>query len=256
MYELYGLSYREYLSFTSNGSFAPLLLSDILTGKVSLMDFFPKDFKPLQRFQEYLQYGYYPFSLADHDHFNMRIQQLVRTIVEYDMADLHDFDIRNAKKMLQLLYILSANVPFKPNLKQLAEKSGIHRNTVVNYLHFLEEARLISLLYPSGFGVDVMQKPEKIYLDNSSLAFALTQQLPNPGNIRETFFASQLKVNHQVAYPSNGDFIIDNQWLFEVGGSKKTFKQIADIPNSFVAADNMEFGSGNKIPLWIFGMLY
>jgi len=256
MYELHGLSYREYLLFTSNGSFPPVTLSDILSKKKSLIDHFPTDFKPLKLFPTYLKNGYYPFSLEDPDHFGIRIQQLIRTIVEYDMADLHDFDIRNAKKMLQLLYILSANVPFKPNLKQLAEKSGIHRNTVINYLHFLEEARLIRLLYPSGFGTDIMQKPEKIYLDNSSLAFALAQQTPNPGNIRETFFASQLKVGHKVAYPSNGDFIVDNQWLFEVGGAKKTFKQIADLPNSFIAADDLEFGNGNKIPLWLFGMLY
>ena len=160
------------------------------------------------------------------------------------------------EKMLQLLYILSANVPFKPNLKQLAEKSGIHRNTVINYLNFLEEARLIRLFYPAGFGVDIMQKPEKIYLDNSSLAFALARQAPNTGNIRETFFASQLKVGHQVAYPSVGDFIVENRWVFEVGGAKKTFKQLAGVANSFVAADDIEFGSGNKIPLWLFGFLY
>ncbi len=153
-------------------------------------------------------------------------------------------------------YILSANVPFKPNLKLLAEKSGIHRNTVVNYLYFLEEARLIRQLYPAGFGIGIMQKPEKVYLDNTSLAYALAGQTPNTGNLRETFFASQLQVDHKISYPASGDFLIDDTWTLEVGGSGKTFKQLADVPDSFIAADDLEWGSGHKIPLWVFGLLY
>lgn len=255
MYELYGLSYREYLNFKNIADFAPLTLGALLDERRPWRAIFPSDFKPLQYFAGYLQAGYYPFSFEDSDVVAMRIQQLIRTIVEYDMAALHDFDIRNARKMLQLLYVLSANVPFKPNLKMLAEKSDIHRNTISNYLHFLEEAKLIKLLYPAGISVATLQKPEKIYLDNTALAYALAHEQPNKGNIRETFFVSQLQVGHQIHYPAKGDFMIDGKWTFEVGGKDKGRKQLKDVPNSYIIADDTDYPVGS-LPLWLFGFLY
>ena len=171
------------------------------------------------------------------------------------MAELHDFDIRNAKKMLQLLYVLSANVPFKPNLKMLAEKSDIHRNTVNSYLHFLEQARLIRQLYPTGISVAILQKPEKIYLDYTNPAYALYPGEPDKGNLRETFFSSQLRVGHQLTYPSLGDFMVDENYVFEVGGKSKGSKQLQHIPNGYVVADDMEYPV-SQLPLWIFGFLY
>lgn len=175
-------------------------------------------------------------------------------IVESDMAELHDFDIRNAKKMLQLLYILSANVPFKPNLSQLAEKSQIHRNTINSYLHFLEQGRLIRVLYAGGNSVATLQKPEKIYLDNTNIAYALSSKSPDKGNLRETFFLNQLATGHTVRYPQHGDFLVDDQWTFEVGGKNKSTRQIKDISDSFLVDDTEYPISG--IPLWLFGFLY
>ncbi len=255
MYELFGLSYREFLEFTDVGVFNSISLDTLMSPFREWRREFPVDFRPLQYFRDYLQFGYYPFSLEDKEGYAVRLNQLIRTIVEYDMAELHDFDIRNAKKMLQLLYVLSANVPFKPNLKVLAEKSDIHRNTVNSYLHFLEQARLIRQLYPAGISTAILQKPEKVYLDNTNLAYALHPDEPNKGNLRETFFASQLRVGHQLNYPSHGDFLVDGNYVFELGGKSKSSKQLKHIFNGIVVADDTEYPV-SQLPLWVFGFLY
>ncbi|MBD0288290.1 MAG: ATP-binding protein [Flavisolibacter sp.] len=256
MYELQGLSYREYLAYTGVLQTEPFQLEELLTTNYPWQKKFPAGFLPLQHFTDYLTYGYYPFFTEDPEGFPLRIQQLVRLIVEYDMAELNDFDIRNAKKLLQLLYILSANVPFKPNLSSLSEKSNIHRNSINNYLLFLEQARLIRLLYPSGISVSVLQKPEKIYLDNTNLAHALSQQHPDKGNLRETFFLNQVSSLHHVSYPQKGDFMVNEKWVFEVGGKTKSGSQVKEVPNSFIVQDDVAFPVGDVLPLWLFGFLY
>lgn len=181
---------------------------------------------------------------------------MIRMIVESDMAELKDFDIRNAKKMLQLVYIIAQQVPFKPNLTQLAEKTGIHRNTINNYLYFLEQARLINLLQPKGTSISTLKRPEKIYLNNTTLQFALAEEKVSKGSMRETFFLSQLHLNHKVQAPEKGDFIVDNKYVFEVGGIAKNQKQIAGLKNAFIVNDDLEYPQGKKIPLWMFGCLY
>ena len=256
MYELQGLSFREFLAFTGIIKMEPFQLKEIVDPERNWRKLFPEEFRPLQYFNEYLSYGYYPFFLEDREGLPNRLQQLIRIVVEYDMAEIHDFDIRNAKKMLQLLYILATKVPFKPNLSKLAEKSNVHRNTINNYLHFLEQARLIKQLFPSGISISALQKPEKIYLDNTNLAHALSTESVNGGNKRETFFLNQLAQGHQVHYPKHGDFKVNNKWVFEIGGKDKSSKQIAGVPNSFRVQDDLEFPVTDALPLWIFGFLY
>ena len=255
MYQLWGLSFREYLDFADISQFEKLSLDAILSENREWRQLFPASFKPLAYFKNYLKSGYYPFSFQDIDSYLPRLQQLIRVIVEYDMAALQDFDIRNAKKMLQLLYILSENVPFKPNLSALAKKSRIHRNTVGNYLHFLEQAKLIRQLHLPGISVSLLQKPEKLYLDNTNLSYALSLNEPDVGNIRETFFASQLSQGHLLNYPKKGDFLVNGKYLFEIGGKGKTRKQIADQKNAYLVVDDQDFPV-NQLPLWIFGFLY
>jgi predicted AAA+ superfamily ATPase len=255
MYTLSGLSYREYLAFNNLYDFKPIPLEIILSVNRKWTEIFPLDFRPLAHFQDYLQYGYYPFSKEDKQGYATRLQQLVRLIVEYDMAELKGFDIRNAKKMLQLLNVVAANVPFQPNITNIATKSDIHRNSVVTYLHFLEQAQLIKLLYASGISLATLQKPEKVYLDNPNLAFAFSTSSPNVGNLRETYFISQVAVRHKVSYPKQGDFLVDDVYTFEVGGKDKTSKQIDTVKNGFVVADDVEFPI-TKLPLWLFGFLY
>jgi len=256
MYELHGLSFREFLKYEGILEIPAVILKDVLGYEKSWRKLFPPDFRPYQHFNPYLSYGYYPFFKEDREGYANRLQQLIRTIVEYDMAELKDFDIRNAKKLLQLLYILSENVPFKPNLSSLAEKSNIHRNSLNSYLNYLQEGRLIDLLYPSGISVATLQKPEKIYLHNTNLAYALSIAEPEKGNLRETFFLNQLRVNHKVHYPAKGDFVVDGNYTFEIGGKHKNDKQLKDIKKGYVVNDDIEYPVGNHIPLWLFGFLY
>lgn len=255
LYNLPGLSYREFLNFQNVLEARPISLDEILSTDRAWKDHFPVGFRPLEFFDKYLKYGYYPFYLEDEEGYYDRIQQLIRIIVEYDLAELPDFDVRNAKKLLQLLYILAANVPFKPNLSQLARKTNIHRNTISSYLYFLEQSKLIHRLYRQGISISILQKPEKIYLDNTNLAYSLSTSSPNTGNLRETFFLSQVKVRHQANYPAKGDFILDDRWIFEIGGKSKTKKQLESVTDSFIVSDDVEFPV-TKLPLWIFGFLY
>lgn len=255
MYELHGLSYREFLQFSKVLDLPPVQITEIIQNP-SIRKNFPWNFKPLEHFRHYLEYGYYPFFMESTEDYKQRVKQLVRTIVEYDMAELKGFDIRNAKKMLQLLYIIAQNVPFKPNLKKLSEKSNIHRNSVANYLYFLEQARLLWLLYPAGISIATLQKPEKIFLNNTNFLYTLAMDKPSPGTAREVFFNNQLQVNHKLNIPSKGDFLVDDQYVFEIGGKSKTTDQIAGIPNSHVVKDDLEYPAGKTLPLWLFGFLY
>lgn len=255
MYTLNGMSYREYLHFKNKLELPVISFEEIIDDTNNWQNKLPDDFRPLEYFSAYLKQGYYPFSLEDEEGFASRLQQVIRIIVEYDMAQLQGFDIRNAQKLLQLLYILSANVPFKPNITELARKTDIHRNTINSYLNFLEDAQLIRLLYPDGNSISTLQKPEKIFLNNTNLAFALATNTANKGNLRETFFASQLAVAHKITLPKQGDFIVDDQYTFEIGGKGKTNRQLRNIENSFVVVDDEEYPV-NKIPLWVMGMGY
>lgn len=255
MYTLNGMSYREYLYFRHQLQLPVIKFDEIIDGSNAWQEKIPLSFRPLEHFAAYLKHGYYPFSLEDEDGFTTRLQQVIRIIVEYDMANLQGFDIRNAQKLLQLLYILSANVPFKPNVTELARKSEIHRNTINSYLHFLEDAQLIRLVYPAGISVSILQKPEKIFLNNTNLAYALATNTADKGSLRETFFAAQLAVSHKISLPKQGDFIVDDKYIFEIGGKGKTNKQVKNLENSFVVVDDEDYAVG-KIPLWVIGMTY
>ncbi len=256
MYELHGLSYREYLKMNRILDVMPIPLSKIIAEKNVIRKMFPSGFRPLEHFMEYLTYGYYPFYKEDREGYPVRLRQLVRLIIESDMAELKGFDIRNAKKMLQLIYIIAQQVPFKPNIQKLSVKSNIHRNSMSNYLYFLEEARLTGMLYPSGISIATLQKPEKIFLNNTNLLFALAESNPEQGTVRETYFFNQLQDRHLLRLPKTGDFEVDGKHIFEIGGKTKTTKQLKRISDAFVVKDNMEYPAGNALPLWLFGFLY
>ena len=255
MYELPGLSYREYLAMYYQQELPILTLPDIVSTQ-SLRTHFPESFRPLAYFKDYLVHGYYPFYQEYPQSYPDRVRQLVRAIVENDMAELKGFDIRHAKKMLQLLYVIAQQVPFKPNINSLADKTKLHRNTIVNYLHFLHDARLTSLLFASGYGVSTLQKPEKVYLHNTNLLYALSETPPEVGTVREVFFNNQLGAMHHVGYSAQTDFEVDRRYHFEIGGRNKGTKQIEGLADAWVVKDDLEYPVGRSLPLWLFGFLY
>lgn len=256
LYELRGLSYREYLARLGVLEMKPISLESILGKDRSWKMEFPPGFRPLQYFDSYLAHGYYPKLVGHPGKLHDYLQRLVRFTVESDMAELAEFDIRNAKKMLQLYYILASQVPFKPNVSKLAEESAIHRNTINSYLQFLEQGGLARLLYPSGKNVASLQKPEKIYPDNTNLSYALAFRPPEKRSLHETFFVNQLSQAHSVRYPGKGDFIVDEKYVFEIGGKKKSSVQIRGTLNSFSVNDEEAYPEDGGIPLWVFGFLY
>jgi predicted AAA+ superfamily ATPase len=256
MYELVGLSFREYLTMLGIIDLPVFSLDDLLFNNATIKKIIPKNFRPINHFGNYLNYGYYPFGLDDTASVHQLINQLIRTIVEIDMAELKDFDIRNAKKILQLIYVIAQQVPFKPNISNLAIKTGIHRNSLNNYLYYLEQAKIITLLFPTGNSIAILQKPEKIVLNNTTLLKALAEEKSLVGTIRETFFVSQLQTFHKVHLSSQADFIINDKYTFEVGEKSKGQKQIEGIENAWIVKDDIEQPILNVIPLWMFGLLY
>lgn len=256
-YELPGLSYREFLIFSGITDMRSISLKELLTGHTQIASDLTTRFKPLQYFADYLRYGYYPFFNENRRTYFIRLEQIVRLIIENDLQFVEGFDPHNTRKIYQLLFILAANTPFKPNIMKLSEKIGIHRNTLLQYIHYLEKAKLINALTAAGKSISILQKPDKIFLENTNLSHALSPGNTDKGNLRESFFLNQLKnAGHSVALPPQADFLVDEKYTFEIGGKGKSSAQIKGIKNSFVVADDIETSALNKIPLWLFGLLY
>ena len=256
LYELFGLSYREYLEMEAGMKTPRLNLGEILQSSPLIKNRFPEYFRPLERFADYLEYGYYPYFRDDYKTYRVRMQQVIRMIVENDLGGISGYDVRNSHKMLQLLTVVSGSVPFKPNISKLADKIGISRNSLLNYLQLLERARLVNFLYPPNQGISLLQKPEKLYLQNPNLAFALATEQPDMGSLRETFALSQLVVDHRINEPEKGDLLVDNRLTLEIGGKNKSGNQLSGIEQGHLLTDDLEFPSAGRIPLWMLGLLY
>ena len=232
VYELPGLSFREYLLMQQGLSWEPITLQDIVQNHTTLALDMTASFRPLKYFKDYLETGYYPFFLENEKYYHERLERTIRLVIDTDLNFIEGYDPKNAQKIYQLLYILATNTPFKPNVTKLSEKIGISRATLVQYLHFLEKTRLINSLVSVGKSISTLQKPDKIYLNNTNLAHALAPEQIDVGSQRETFFLSQIKINHPVSLPAHSDFYVDDQFTFEVGEKGKNRRQIAEVADS------------------------
>jgi len=181
---------------------------------------------------------------------------VVGMILEIELPQLSNVDVANVRKLRSLLSVVSSGVPFAVDISKMAQTAELNRNTIVTYLAHLHRAKLLNLLYSDVVNLKRMQKPDKIYMENSNLLHALSLTAVETGTERETFFVNQLAYNHQVEYSKQGDFVIDRKYTIEVGGQSKDGKQIANVPNAFIASDDIEYALGNKIPLWLLGFLY
>lgn len=249
VYSMQGLSFREYLEMFHHIKIPAYSLTDIIQHRAEL----PDKFRPYAYFQSYLEQGYYPFSKEDQ--FNIRLQQVINKTLEVDIPQYAEMSISTTRKLKQLLIIIAQSVPFKPNMSSIATILGVSRNNLSDYFLYLEEAGLIAQLRDGTDGIRGLGKVDKVYLDNPTLMYSLGQDTSEIGNIRETFFLNQTRVEQKVITSAISDFQIAN-YIFEVGGKNKKQKQLQGSENGFIVKDNIEQGYMNVIPLWQFGLNY
>lgn len=256
VYYMQGLSFREYLSIETGIQLETHSLNSILENHLQIADAIGSKLKPLHYFENYLKTGYYPFYKENPDWYFISLHEIINLMLEIELPQLRGVDLAYIHKIKQLLLIISESVPFVPNVSKLSEKIGINRTTLLLYLHYLAEIGLTLNLYKESGGRSKLQKPDKIFLENTNLMMALSPKFANVGNMRETFFINQLSHKHKISYATQGDFLIDGTVIFEIGGKNKNTKQLKNLDNAFVAADNLEYGFNNTVPLWLFGFLY
>ena len=254
-YSLAGLSFREFLNLEGKGEFESVELEDLLRDHVRLAEKVVSKVRVLPLFRRYLVSGYYPFYREDATHYGRKLVQVVNQVLERDLPMVEDITPDTIRKARRMLTILAASTPQTPNITELSRNLGMDRKQGIKILYLLQRAGLTGLLAEDADALKYLGAPSKIFCDNGNLMQALVAR-PDTGTMREAFFNNQLGVGHVTTYPKKGDFLVDGKHLFEVGGAKKTFAQIKDTPDSYLAVDGVEVGRGNRIPLWLFGFLY
>ncbi len=251
-----GLSFREFLNIETGENFEKISLEELINSHEEICTEIVEKVKPLAYFDNYLKYGYYPYYLENKNTYHRKLMNTVSLMLEIDLPYLRGVEARYLHKLKKLLSILAHSVPFQPNISKLAGDMEVSRNTVMLYLKYLEESQLIKLLYSKKSSDSMMAKPEKVYLHNSNLLHAICSSANvNKGTEREIFFYNQVDTNYPLSYTKHGDFLVEGKYTFEIGGKNKGKKQIKDIENAYVAADMIEYGFENKIPLRLFGFL-
>lgn len=255
IYTLHGMSFREYLAFEGIMEIPATTLDNLLANHQRLAMDITSEVRVLGHFDTYLKHGYYPFYKKDGDGFELRLQSVIRTVLYEDLPAVEDISYETIRKTERMLMILAEHVPQTPNMNELYSQLETNRNLGMKMLYLLERAALLSLLTSEAKNMKQLAKPDKIFLNNSNLMYALSANI-QIGTVREVFFNNQLAATNEVNYPKQGDFLVNHKYLFEVGGRKKSFEQIKDVPDSYLAVDSTETGHGNRIPLWMFGLLY
>lgn len=255
VYQLVGLSFREFLEFECGMKVPVYSLEELLQNHVAIASDIIDRVKILPLFEKYLRTGYYPFYKDTYEGYDFRLQEVVRQVIESDLPAVEDIQYVTTQKVKKMLMILAERVPQTPKMNELYRELETNREQGLKMLYALEKGGLLGLLTTQVKNYKSLSRPDKIYLDNPNLMYALS---PNAdiGTLRETFFFNQLNVDQELLLPRQGDFYVDRRYLFEVGGRTKTFDQIKDVSDSFLAVDGTEIGHHNRIPLWIFGLLY
>ena len=249
-FQMHGLSFREYVALRYGADIPIHTLEQVLANKIE----FPyTDYRPVALFKEYLRQGYYPY--FKEPGYELRLTKTINAILEVDIPKFAELSISASEKLKTLLYIVAQSVPFKPNYSKIARDLDMHRNAVSDLMVWLDKADLINILRDDVEGYKLLGKANKIYLNNPNLAYALSDDEPNIGNIRETIFLAWLRATHKVTASSVSDFKV-GKYTFEVGGKKKGQHQIKDVEHAYVVKDDIEYGHLNEVPLWAFGLLY
>lgn len=255
VYTMPGLSFREFIQFETQINLPVYSLDDIVENHIAIAISITQKLKPLQYFENYLDYGYYPFYLENKKSFHQKLSEVVLTVLEVDIPQYASIPVSNSILLKKLLAVISNSVPFKPNMNAISERTGISLNTMKNYLKLLHDAQLLQLLYVEDKGINSLGKPEKIFLNNSNLMYNLGVDA-DKGNIRETFFLNQVQHKYAIYASSKADFKVAKKFEFEIGGRNKKQQQIKGVQNAYLVKDDIEIGSDVNIPLWLFGFMY
>lgn len=267
IYRFGGLSFREFMELKTGEKFERYSLEAVLENHTEIAFNLTSKFKPFMYWKEYLQYGYYPFYFqSPKESFLIRVNEMINTTIEHDLAYIFNIEPKFTIKLKQLAVLICASKSYELNISKLAQKIEINRNTLYQYIYYLGRGKVFTILHHSAKGDNVFAKPAKIYLANTNLNYAYCSNIET-GTIRESFFANQLGnyfalhrnkgfLGDQLLASKEGDFLVDGKYVLEIGGKSKGFHQIKDLPDSYVAADDIEVGFGKKIPLWLFGFMY
>jgi len=255
-YDLKELSLREFIHFETKKLLPAYPLEDILKNHVAITTSLMEEIKPLPLLQKYLRVGAYPYYRENEALYHQKLNNTINLIIEVDVNAVEEVQYDTLIKLKKLLVTIASSAPFTPNITKLSEKVGVSRNMLVQSIKILSRAGLVTELFKDTSGIGVLTKPEKLYLNNSNLMYALARENTNIGNVRETFFLNQFKDLHDINLSKNADFLVDKTFTFEIGGKNKTKKQIAHIENAYIAKDSIEIGFGNIIPVWLFGFMY
>ena len=256
LYTLNGLSFREYLEYESVAAIPVIALEELLDAHIGYAMEVASKIKVLKCFDDYLNKGYYPYYKESGEDYLMRVAEVARLVIDSDIPAVEDITYTTVQKIKKLLMVIAENVPLEPNINKLSAELESTRDQTLKMLYLLDRAALLCLLTDKVKDYKHLTGPKKVYLNNANLMYALSGNNLSKGTLRETFFANQVGAVATLTMPKQGDFMAAGKYLFEVGGSRKTFGQIADLPNSYLALDDIETGSGNRIPLWMFGCLY
>ena len=256
-YTMPGLSFREALRFYHEWSFPVWTLEDILAHPYDLWQMVSSKCKPVALFKEYLEKGYYPFLLEGEGEYYTKIEQVVNYIIETELPQICKVDVANVRKLQALIAMICSETPFELNANKIAAALEIGRDTVVEYLKYLGDAKVLNLLYSDKKRIGKLSKPDKVYLENPNILYALAPAKVEIGTLRETFAVDCLSESHVVEYgKTQGDFKVDSKYTFEIGGRSKDFSQIAGMKDSYIFADDWDMPDGAKLPLWMLGFLY
>ncbi|MBM3404483.1 MAG: ATP-binding protein [Bacteroidetes bacterium] len=256
IHHLHGLSFREFIGIRTGKPFPVVALGDIVAEHEAISLSISREIRPLPLFSDYLKFGYYPYFLQSEASYSFKLEATLNFILENEIPAMFSLEYRNVQKMKRALRYIAGNLPYQPNISKLSEAVELNRNTLLQYLSFLEKADVITALYPAGSFYGKLTKPGKILLHHPNIVFTLSPGSVSTGNLRECLFVNQVQTVASVELAPKGDFLVQEKFLFEVGGKGKSNKQLAGKIDSFLVLDDIEHGTKSRIPLWLFGFLY
>ena len=256
-YNLRELSYREFLELELDQELPVFSFEDLLANHQDISHLLKEKLEfPLKHFEEYISFGAYPYFKENRKTYPQKLLQTLMLIVENDMNAVENINFEESRKIKKLLVAIAQSAPFTPNISKLSERLGMNRKALLNAIRLLGRADLVMELFKPTTGIGAFTKPEKLYLHNSNIIYAMDGKNFNMGAVRETFFANQVSKNETLHLAEKGDFLVNEKYVFELGGKSKTGRQVSDIPSSYIIRDQIEFGTTKTIPLWLFGFLY